>query len=80
MTAITPSSPGTTDFASSTPSALVKLQFLALLEIANNCLTPVPEPLNGSENGASRTDNGVRSIRPLPPVQASGSVTWSAAK
>ena len=54
--------------------SLVKVQFLVVLEIANSCLTPVPEPLNGSGKGASRTDNGVRSIKPLPPVHASGSL------
>ena len=72
--ATTPSRPGITDWPSSAPpSAFVNVQFLVLLEIASNCLTPVPDPLNGSGNGASRTDSGVRSINPLPPVHASGS-------
>ena len=69
------SSPVTTD-----PPVRVRVQLRSVLEMASRWPAPDPDPWNGSGNGASRTDRGVRSMVPLPPVQASGSSAWSAEK
>ena len=68
----TPSTPGVASSPDVTvPSAAVTVQAPLRLVIANSMSVPVPDPLNGSGNGVSRTEMGVRTMSRAPPLQAS---------